>query len=375
MDPHFLQAYAHFNEKLKEKELYRSTQVFEPILKAELQKESQKYISFMSNDYLGLSRSFFTTSMPVGSSSAPLLCGYHPIHQEVEELLASWKHTQKALLFPSGFQANVSIISALLDPSLHALKPLAIADKLIHNSMLQGIKLASCEMARFQHNHMEHLESILKKYHKTQRPLFIFTESVFSMDGDLAPLDEISHLSQKYGAFLYIDEAHATGVFGKKGEGLVQPFHQADLILGTFSKALGLMGGFACTSSLLYHYLQQKASGYIYSTSPSPAITYIQKEHIIKAQQMNKARENLFSLISYWNEKMPRYRSHSPIIPLLLNSIEKTLQIKKYLEDKNILVSAIRPPTVSQARLRLSLTASHKEEDLTMLIQTLKEIL
>ncbi len=239
--------------------------------------DGREYINFSSNDYLGLAYSprlvaaaAEVLSNVVGSSASRLMTGSLELHHRLEERTAEFKGKPAALVFNSGYQANVGIISALCGK-----EDCVFSDRLNHASIVDGIKLSGAKLFRFRHNDTEHLEELLKRHRKDFKGALIVTETVFSMDGDIAPLDEISTLKVKYDSMLMVDEAHATGVFGKEGSGISEEkgvSQNIDIIMGTFSKALGGFGAYAAASKEICDYLVNACRSFIYSTSLPEAI-------------------------------------------------------------------------------------------------------
>ncbi|WP_353271350.1 aminotransferase class I/II-fold pyridoxal phosphate-dependent enzyme [Wolbachia endosymbiont (group A) of Alloplasta piceator] len=241
------------------------------------------FINFSTNDYLGLSQSevlfdaakLSGVEFGVGSTGSRLLSGNKKIFEDLEKRIAQDKRTESALIFNSGFQANITVLASLLDQSVLGNKPIVFFDKLNHASLYQAVFLSDAELVRYQHNDMNHLSNLLIKFKNDLRSKFIVTETIFGMDGDIVSIEEIFALSKEYEAFLYLDEAHATGIIGHNGYGLSTYINLQEvphLVLGTFSKALGCFGAYVACSNIIKNYLINKCSGFIYSTSLSPMI-------------------------------------------------------------------------------------------------------
>ena len=333
----------------------------------------KEFINFSSNDYLGLSshpgiiKAAREAAAPVfGSSSSRLMTGNTLSHGALEEETASFKGKPAALVFNSGYQANVGVISALSGRG-----DVIFSDRLNHASIIDGIILSGAKLLRFRHNDTGHLEELLSaERHRYRRSLMI-TETVFSMDGDIAPVDEITALKKKYDSLLMVDEAHATGVFGKTGAGIMEErgvTDDCDIVMGTFSKALGSFGAYVACSETLKQYLVNTCRSFIYSTAlpvsvirtNMAAIDIVKKERYRgDALLMNSAylRERL-------KEKGFETKGDSQIIPVITGSSEAAVRLSEGLKGKGYWVTPVRPPTVPEgsSRLRVSVTCNHTRE-------------
>lgn len=351
------------------------------------------YVDFSQNDYLALSQNSqiiknavaAAKKYGIGSTGSRLLSGNTSLHEKLEKQIAIDKHTEAGLVFSSGFQANLSTLSAILDQTVLGTKPIVFFDKLNHSSLYHGVFLSNSELVRYTHNDLDHLEAFLCKYKSDNRPKFIITETIFGMDGDVVCIEKLISLSKQYKAFLYLDEAHATGVFGLKGYGL-SSFHDLStiphIIMGTFSKALGCSGGYIACSAVIKDYLINRASGFIYSTSPSPIII----SAVLKAWQiiekLDLERQNLQYLGQIVRNRLSTLglntgNSSTHIVPIILGSENYCLEIQKKLFENKILVSAIRPPSVplKSSRLRIAITAKHTIQDIEILLETLNKVI
>ncbi len=349
-------------------------------------------IDFSTNDYLNLSqdKSVLESAIEaahlhgVGSTGSRLLSGNSYLFESLETQIAEDKNSEGALIFNSGFQANISTLSALLDSKVLGRVPLVFFDRENHASLYQAIFLSKAQMIRYSHNDMQNLSILLKRHKEDQRPKFIVTESLFGMSGDLLPIEEVVCLAQEYGAFLYLDEAHATGLYGHSGYGLstlVDLSNISYVIMGTFSKAIGCSGGYVACSKVIKEYLINKASGFIYSTSNSPMLVGAITKAWSIIKNLDQERKYLFSLASFAREQILDLgfsigASNSHIIPIILESEEKALFYREKLLKHNILVSCLRPPTVPPAtsRIRIALRIDHKKEDIDNLIHALNSI-
>lgn len=346
--------------------------------------KNQDFINFSSNDYLGLSHhpllieraQQWAGKYGAGAGASRLVTGNLDIFSKLEKKIAAFKNKEAALIMVSGFQANASVLPALFDKKSLGKEPLIFSDKLNHASMHLGCRAAGVSQIRYRHNDMHHLEELLEKYTNNDAPKFILTESVFSMDGDIAPLDKIDLLAKKHNCFVIVDEAHATGVLGENGSGLAA---KADLVIGTFSKAFGAFGAYIACSQILKDYLVNKCSGLIYATALPPAVLGSIDAALELVPSIDAERVKLQNMAQNFRNEMVSTgydcdASQTQIVPVILGDSSTTISTSQYLKENGIWVSAIRPPTVphNSARLRLAFSAHHTENDLDILIDTLK---
>ena len=294
------------------------------------------------------------------------MTGSTSLHHALEEKVAEFKGKPAALVFNSGYQANVGVISALCGKD-----DCIFSDRLNHASIVDGIRLSGANLFRFRHNDTNHLEELLEKNRKNFRNALIVTETVFSMDGDVAPLEGIANLKEKYDSTMMVDEAHATGIFGDKGSGMVEEKGLAariDIIMGTFSKALGGFGAYVASSQAICDYLVNTCRSFIYSTSLPPSVIAADIEALNIIEEEPYRRERLLSsadrLRGILKEKGFNVRGSSQIIPIIIGDNKKTVIMSEYLKEKGYWVTPVRPPTVpaGEARIRISLTYDHSEE-------------
>lgn len=351
---------------------------------------TKEYVDFSSNDYLALNKdSSFLDSIidevkkyPIGATGSRILSGNKEIIESLENQIAIDKNTASALVFSSGFQANLSAISCLLDQKVLKEKPIVFFDKLNHASLYQGVFLSQPELIRYPHLDLKKLEDLLEKYKKDPRPKFIVSETLFGMDGDILPIESIAKLAKEYKAFLYLDEAHATGIMGEKGYGVSTTFSLKDiphLIMGTFSKALGCSGGYIACSDIIKKYLINKAQGFIYSTALSPFLAAVIYKSWLLIKELDPQRKAIFDLSNYLRKNLVDLgfttgNSMTHIIPILFNKQEEAFRAYQKILKSKIKLSFIRPPTVPKARLRIALNASHNLEDINRLISSLKDL-
>ena len=335
-------------------------------------RENRKMLNMSSNDYLGfasnenLRQSFlqrYGDNFPsFTSSSSRLLTGNFPVYTDLEQLIAQRFQRESALLFNSGYHANLGIL-----PVLTTTKSLILADKLVHASMIDGIRLSQCEFFRYRHNDYEHLKSLLEKNAGKFDRTFIVTESVFSMDGDVADLKYLAQLKKQFpNTYLYVDEAHAIGVYGKNGLGIAERDNviaDIDLLVGTFGKALASMGAYVVCDQILKECLINQMRPLIFSTALPPF--NVAWTHFIFEQlpQLSKERTHLDQLSAFLRQEVEHRTQIMPsqtcIVPYILGENEATLTKAKDLQEQGYYCLPIRPPTVPKgtSRIRLSLTA------------------
>lgn len=341
----------------------------------------REVLNFSSNDYLGLADSpdlvgAFQENLSrygVGSGASRLVCGSLAPHVELEQKLAEVKRTEAALTFSSGFATATGAIPAICQKD-----DVIILDKLSHASLIDGSRLSGATIRVFPHNDLDKLRKHLKwakENIKTDSRILVITESVFSMDGDLAPLKEICDLKGEFGALLLVDEAHAFGILGPQGRGLAADLGletRIDFHMGTFSKAMGLSGGYLCSSREWTDLWINKARSFIYSTAPSPALaaTISGALDLITGEEGEALRTKLWENIHHFSAE-----ATSAIIPLILGENDKALQVSQDLQENGFLVPAIRFPTVPRgtARLRITLSAAHSSEEIDSLKSALAQ--
>ena len=343
--------------------------------------KEKEYYDFSSNDYLGLAdhaalkeaAKAAVEKFGIGSSASRLLSGDLQIHHELEEKTALLKGKQSALVFNSGYQANVGIISCLYKAG-----DAIFSDRLNHASIIDGISLSAARLFRFRHNDMDHLESLLKKTDGRFKNRLIITETIFSMEGDRPPLKELVSLKEKYNCKIMVDEAHATGIFARDGSGVVAEEDLADridLIMGTFGKALGSFGAYIACSKKIKEHLINTCRSFIYSTA-LPAVVIAANIAALELLEKEPFRRNvLLKNAAYFRSELEKIglevRGESQIVPLIIGDVAKLLALSGYLRQEGFWVLPIRPPTVpaGQGRLRLSLSYHHNKKILAGLIE------
>ena len=343
--------------------------------------EGPVFIDFSSNDYLGLSHHpaliaaarDYAARFGAGAGASRLVSGNLLPLDEIERKLAVGKGMEAALVFVSGVQANLTLLPALLDARVLGAEPLVYADRLNHASLIQGCVAAGVKQIRFRHNDLGHLEELLARDVEQKRPRFIITESVFSMDGDGPDLAALNALAGRFGAFLYIDEAHATGVLGANGFGLASGLKNA-LVMGTFSKGLGGFGAYVAGSAALREYLVNRCGGIIYATALPPAVLGAMNAALDLIPLMGRQREHLARVAAHLRGRLNHAglstgASTTQIVPLILGEEVRAISLALKLEGEGFCAVAIRPPTVppGTSRLRLAVSALHQQDDIDQL--------
>jgi 8-amino-7-oxononanoate synthase len=342
--------------------------------------EGVEVVSFASNDYLGLSdhptvRAAAHEALErwgTGAGASRLVTGSRPVHTELEDEVAQWKGTEAAVCFPTGFAANLGVLSVLGGPGVRV-----FSDELNHASIIDGCRLSRADVTVYRHRDLGHLEELLASGDVRGRmPSLVVTDSVFSMDGDVAPLDELLAICLRYGAMLVMDEAH--GVLGPRLE-LTKRSREAKASLvqvGTLSKTLGALGGFVAASRDVVDLLINRARSYIFSTAlpPADAAAALTAIRILRSAEGDALVERLESLVQMMTESGFAPSAHpSPIIPVILGSEQAAIDASTNLLARGLWVPAIRPPTVPSgtSRLRVTLSAAHRDADLSLLIDAL----
>ncbi|MFA0616513.1 8-amino-7-oxononanoate synthase [Vibrio splendidus] len=361
----------------REQGLTRQLKVLENSNGPLLTSEGSSFINFSSNDYLGLANdpelvNAWQTGLSqygAGSTASPLVTGFSPAHRNLEAQLCEWLGFERAILFNSGFSANQALLFSLIEKDDSLLQ-----DKLNHASLMEAGMLSPATMKRFKHNDTQHLESLLSRSPQS----LVVTEGVFSMDGDKAPLSQIFNLTNRYDSWLAVDDAHGIGVLGDKGAGSCSAAQiSPDILVVTFGKAFGLSGAAILCSSEVGDYLTQFARHHVYSTAmpPSQAVALSHACKMIQTQEWR--REKLTELGALYAEQMSGVKgfidTQTPIKPFLIGEAQAALSIAEELKRNQVWVTAIRPPTVpiGTARLRITLTANHSQEQILQLTDSL----
>jgi 8-amino-7-oxononanoate synthase len=340
-------------------------------------------LNLASNDYLALRfhpalierAQVWAEAYGIGAGASRLVTGNLDIFMGLEAKVAALKRRPAALILASGFQANATILQALLDRSVLGAEPLVFSDRLNHASLHFGCAAAGAHEIRYRHGDAAHLGELLAQYQDDRRPKFILTESVFSMDGDVAPLAEIGRLARAHDAYLVVDDAHATGILGEGGRGLSE---EADLVVGTFSKALGGFGAYVASSAPMRDYLINRCSGLIYSTALPPPVLGASDASLDLLPVLDAQRAHVAELAARFRAGAQALgydtgASTTQIVPLIVGSSDAALGLSKRLREAGIFATAIRPPTVpaGTARFRLTFTAAHRHDDIDALLTIL----
>ena len=357
------------------------------IVEDPLTKKELEMIMMGSNSYLGLNNhprvikaaKDAIEKYGTGAGSPPHFSGYYDVHRKLEANLAWLKGAEDAMLFASGYSTNVGILSCFMGA-----KDTIIIDKLAHASIIDGALLSGAKLSTFRHNDMNSLERVLSQSQKnTNGDRMVVVEGVYSMDGDIAPLDDIYHLTQKYKAKMMVDEAHATGVLGKTGKGSPEHFNlegKIDLVMGTFSKSLGGVGGFVAARKPVIEYMRYYSRAYFFAASPTPPQVAAQNEGVNVLREEPKWHNQLWENIRYFHSELKKRnfdieRTQTAITPIVIGETEKMRKVTKFMHDHLVFVNPVPYPAVPKKkdRLRLSLSAAHTKEDLDKVLDVLDQ--
>jgi 8-amino-7-oxononanoate synthase len=350
----------------------------QPVLHA----DNADVLSFCSNDYLGLAShpdlisalQHTAAEAGIGSGASHLITGHHRLHHELELALAAFVGLPRALMFSTGYMANLGVVTALVGRH-----DAVFADRLNHASLNDAVVLSRAELHRYPHNDIAALEAMLSN--SNARRKLVLADAVFSMDGDIAPVPQLLEVCERHNAWLMLDDAHGFGVLGRHGRGVLEHFGVRSsriIYMATLGKAAGVFGAFVAGDPQMIEYLLQKARTYIYTTAMPPVLAGALRAALPIIEVEHGRREQLAALIAALRGglRLQRWRldpSETPIQPLIIGSNEEALGASEYLRERGILVPAIRPPTVPQgtARLRISLSAAHRHEHIERLIDAL----
>ncbi len=369
---------------LKKKDYYRYLRVLESPPAPRVTIDGRHYLSFCSNNYLGLANHPYLKEAAIaaiekygtGSSASRLIAGTNLLHMQLEEKIARFKGCEAAIIFPSGYMANVGTITALVGKG-----DVVIIDRYNHASIIDGCRQSNARLLVYKHCCPASLEKCLRRAVSARRRLVV-TDSIFSMDGDIAPLPEIIACARSYQALVMIDEAHATGVLGATGRGALEHFGLEEsaevIIMGTLSKALGSLGGFIAGSADLIDYLRHKARSFVYTTAPPPSLCAAALAALELIEREPQRLTQLWQNVTYLRKHLPELgfalpASPTPIIPLPIGEAKQAVAAADYLYQQGIFLLAIRPPSVLKgtSRLRLTLMSDHTTADLERLVATL----
>lgn len=364
--------------------LLRRRRVVDGVQQPQLIVDGQSVLAFCSNDYLGLAgHPALVQAMQagsdvagIGSGASHLISGHHRLHHELEEALAHHVQLPRALLFSTGYMANLGVIAALMGRD-----DAVFSDRLNHASLNDATVLSRVRLQRYAHNDLQQLESLLAA--SRARRKLVVADAVFSMDGDLAPVPQLLALCEQYDAWLLLDDAHGFGVLGERGRGILEHFAVRSpriVYMATLGKAAGVFGAFVAGEPELVEYLMQTARTHIYTTAMPPALAAALLAALPIIAEEAWRRRHLADLVAMLKRGLRSSRwslipSDTPIQPLLIGGNEETLAVSSYLQQQGVLVPAIRPPTVPKgsARLRITLSASHQETDIRRLLEVLEQ--
>ena len=351
--------------------------------------DGRPVINFSSNDYLGLAASdeaaaaagAASREFGCGATASRLVCGTFAVHAELESALARWQGAEGALLFNSGYQANVGVLSALAGPG-----DLVVSDQLNHASIIDGCRLSRAEVAIYRHGDAAHAEELLSARGRHARRRFIVSDSLFSMDGDPAPLAELASVAYRQGAALMVDEAHAVGCFGARGRGLAAMNGvPVDILVGTFGKAFGSFGAFVVSRGVVREVLLNRARSFVFTTALPPAVVAASRAALetVDSEEGERLRARLAGLVARMQDGLRRLgllaegSGSSPIFPIVAGSEEAAMNCCEQLLERGIFAQAIRPPTVPRgtSRLRMTVTAAHLEPDIDAAVDGLGDLI
>ena len=366
---------------------YRSPESIESSPGSVVKLAGRRLINFASNDYLGLASDdrliqaamAATKEFGTGATGSRLVSGHRDLHRQLEQAIANLKQTEDAVVFSSGYLANLGAIASVVGK-----RDLILSDKYNHSSLKNGATLSGATALEYNHCNLEDLKAKLEQNRARYRKCLIITDSVFSMDGDLCPLPQLLAVAETFNCMVLVDEAHATGVFGASGAGCAEHFGCTGTPLiqvGTLSKALGSLGGYVAGSAALIDFLRNRAATWIYTTALTPADAAAALEAVRIVQQEPERRVRLrqnietFKYCAITNHQLPISNSLSPIFSLPLKDAASALTVGSKLKEMGIFAPAIRPPTVSVSRIRISLMATHELAHLQQLVEALEEVL
>jgi glycine C-acetyltransferase len=373
-------------ERLKNEGLYVNIRVIESEVSSWFIVDGKKCLNLTSNNYLGFASDKrivekvieYVKKYGIGPAAVRTISGTMSIHIELEKKLSKFKQVEDVILLQSGFMANLSVI-----PSIVSNEDVIFSDELNHASIIDGCRLSRAEIVRYKHLDMNDLEDKLKQYGNKRRKLIV-SDGVFSMDGDIAPLNELIEIANKYDAILMIDDAHGEGVLGRNGRGIVDHFNahnKVDIEVGTLSKAFGVIGGFVAGSQRLVEYLKQKARPFLFSSALTVADVAANLAALEIMESSDELVKKLWENKNYFQENLKKMgfnlgTTKTPITPIIVGDEKKAQQFSKELFENNIFVQAIVYPTVPKgtARLRVMISAIHKKEDLDFALEVFEKI-
>lgn len=373
-------------KQIHDKQLFRLLTELETGQSPEVTISGKTYILLGSNSYLGLSvdpkvveaARLALEKYGTGSGGSRLVSGSFDLHRQLEEKIAEFKNTESAILFSSGYLANIGTISALVGSN-----DIVYSDELNHASIIDGARLSRSTVRIYKHLDLDHLTELLKSDKEKKCRKLIVTDTVFSMDGDLVPLPQLVEISEKYSCILMIDEAHATGVLGKRGSGATEHFGVEDrvpVVMGTLSKAIGSLGGYIAGSQELIDFIRNRVRSYIFDTSLPPASLAASITAIDIIENEPERREHLWNMVNKFkmgieNTGLKILPSHSAIIPVLIGDAEPALNFAKMLRENGVFTPAVRPPSVphGMCRIRVTIMAKHTEDHVETALKAFRD--
>lgn len=374
-------------DELKQNKVYRELPINYGPCDAVINLNNQEVVNLSSNNYLGLANNERVKKASieainkygVGAGSVRTIVGNQDLLVELEELLAIFKEEEAVTCFQSGLNCNIGVIQAIVDK-----EDLIISDELNHASIIDGIRLSRANKQIYRHNDMDHLDEILKQERCKYRNVLIITDGVFSMDGDIANLPEIVKLAKKYNCLTYVDDAHGSGVLGRNGRGTIDHFKlngEVDFIIGTLSKAIGVVGGYVASKKVVKDWLLHRARPLLFSTALPPSSVAAITESVKILMETDEYTNKLWKNARYFKEKLKSLGfntgiSETPITPVLIGDEAKTYEFSKQLLKNNVFVSPIVFPTVPKGtgRLRCMISANHTKEDLDRAVKAFEKV-
>jgi len=370
----------------QEQQRFRELRRIEPLAGGKVAIEGKTVLNFSSNDYLGLSQHPLLIQMAqaylerygAGATASRLVTGNYEIHEQLEQEFAQFLNREASLLFTSGFQANSTLLPTLFDRS-----SLIFCDRLVHNSLIQGILASQATFIRYRHNDLTHLKNQLDQHYEKYRAgrynrLGIVTETIFSMDGDRSNMETLVTLAEQYDTWLYLDDAHGLGVYGERGEGLAANYPRVDVTIGTLGKAFGSFGAIVGCSQRLKNYWINTCPGLIYTTALPPSVIGSVTAALRLMPTLKNDRERLFYGAKQLHHILQKFgyqtaSEPSHILPVILGSPQLAIVLESYLKERGILATAIRSPTVpvGSDRIRFALSSVHQAEDYDRLFESL----
>lgn len=372
-------------KKTDQEGLYRTLQSLETAQAPVVVVGGKRVIQFSSNNYLGLANHTALKRAAqeaierygVGTGASRLIAGNLELYEQLEKNLARFKGTESAIVFPTGYQTNVGTIAALMGES-----DLIFSDALNHASIVDGCRLCGAKVIIYPHRDLNALEQLIKTAPQAKNRMII-TDGVFSVDGTIAPLPGLVELAQRYECWLMVDEAHATGVLGNRGRGTAEHFgveHEVDIHMGTFSKALGSLGGYVAGSKNLIDFLINKSRSLIYTTGLPPAVLAVNCAALDLVENGLGLRKALWERVVFFRNELNKlgfntFSSEAQIIPVIIGDPVKTMEVFQYLFSRGVLAYGVRPPTVPEglSRIRIAVMANHEWDDLYVGLQVLEE--